>query len=231
MHDARRLLRILDDEMFEHARWTGRSALSARVRHALASVPREKFVLPPDRALAYANRPLSIGHGQTISQPFIVALMTELLDSGPEQVCLEVGTGCGYQAAVLSHVFGSVHTLEIVPELAASARARLRALGYANVHVHCADGYAGWPDAAPYDAVIVTAAAPEVPRALLEQLVPGGRMAIPLGEPYAPQVLALVTHGPDGQAAVEEILPVAFVPMVPDDVPDDVSGDTRDDNP
>jgi len=205
----------IDAEMRNTAPWTRREALSSAVREAMESVPREAFVAEADRASAYDNRPLAIGHGQTISQPYIVALMIELVDPRPEHVALEIGTGCGYAAAVLSRVVARVHTIEVVPALARSARERLARLGYANVIVHEGDGYAGWADAAPYDAIVVTAAAPEIPPALLEQLAPGGRLVLPIGEAFDTQELVAVTKDAAGGIHSRTVLPVAFVPLVP----------------
>ena len=212
---TRALLQRIDEEMRNTARWTGREALSPAVRRAMESVPREAFVPEEHRASAYDNRPLPIGHGQTISQPYIVALMIELLDPEPDDVALEIGTGCGYAAAVLSQVVARVHTIEVVSALAVAARDRLAHLGYANVIVHEGDGYAGWPDAAPYDGIVVTAAAPEIPSALLDQLAPGGRLVLPIGEAFDTQELIVVTKDEGGATTSRAVLPVAFVPMVP----------------
>ena len=160
-------------EMRETARWTGRAALSPRVAAALAKVRREAFVPPGSERAAYENRPLPIGHGQTISQPFVVALMTELLDLQPDDSVLEVGTGSGYQAAVLAELAGKVCSIEVIPELAARAADGAGGQGYGNVELRTGDGGLGWPERAPFDAIIVTAAAPDVPPALIEQLASG----------------------------------------------------------
>jgi len=208
-----RLLEEIAGEMRETAVYTGRSALSPAVSGALCRVARHHFVDADERAAAYANHPLSIGHGQTISQPYIVALMTELLDLQPDQRVLEVGTGSGYQAAVLGELAGQVYTLEIIPALAESARARLAALGYDNIQVRCGNGRAGWPEQAPFDAIMVTAAAQAIPPALIEQLKPGGRMIIPLGAPWGGQQLVLLRKGPDGALDQQRVLGVAFVPL------------------
>lgn len=164
-------------------------------------------------AYAYENRPLSIGHGQTISQPFIVALMTELLDAKPEHVVLEVGTGSGYQAAVLAECVRKAYTIEIVAALGNRARATLDALGYRNVEVRIGDGYLGWPEAAPFDGIVVTAAPEHVPQPLLEQLKPGGRMVIPVGAQALGQDLLLITKEADGRTLTQRKLPVRFVPL------------------
>ncbi|GIX30341.1 MAG: protein-L-isoaspartate O-methyltransferase [Porticoccaceae bacterium] len=192
---------------------TGRPELSPRVLDALAKVPRHLFVPREQVAFAWRNGPLPIGHGQTISQPFIVALMTDLLEPEEEQVVLEVGTGSGYQAAVLAHLVREVYTVEIVPELARSAAHRLAELGYHNVHVRHGDGSRGWPEHAPYDGILVAAAAPRIPPALVEQLKVGGRMVLPIGRPWSRQVLTLVRKGQDGSLDVREVLDVAFVPL------------------
>ena len=194
-------------------------SLSARVAEALEQVPREGFVPPDAERWAYDDMPLAIGEGQTISQPLIVGLMTELASPGPEDVVLEVGTGSGYGAAVLSLLAGRVCTLEVLPDLAAAARARLADLGCKNVLVRTADAWEGWRGGAPspdgrFDAIVVTCAAPVLPRPLLAQLRPRGRMVLPLGEAHGRQVLSLVTWGADGQPVTKPILPVAFVPMV-----------------
>lgn len=172
--------------------------------------------MPPAEApRAYRNHPLPIGSGQTISQPYIVALSTELLAPRPEHVVLDVGTGSGYQAAVLAEVVRRVHSIEILPELAEGARARLRDLNYDNIEVRVGDGYQGWPEAAPFDGIVVAAAAPAVPEALVRQLKPGGRMVIPLGGAGEIQFLVLVTRRADGGADLRRVLPVRFVPLVP----------------
>jgi protein-L-isoaspartate(D-aspartate) O-methyltransferase len=189
--------------------------LADAVREALARVPRDAFVPDVPRDLAYADQALSIGHGQTISQPFIVALMTDLLDPRAEDVVLEVGTGSGYQAAVLAQVVRRVYSLEVVRALAEEARGRLERLGYANVEVRCADGYQGWAEHAPFDGILVTAAAPEVPGVLVDQLRPGRRMVLPVGPVFGPQDLLVVSKDEAGATTTRAVLPVAFVPMVP----------------
>jgi protein-L-isoaspartate(D-aspartate) O-methyltransferase len=192
---------------------TGVSELAPRVMAAMARVPRDAFVGEPDAA-AYANRPLPIGHGQTISQPFIVALMTHLLQPRPHQRILEIGTGSGYQAAVLAGLCRKVHSVESVPELATAAGERLHRLGYANVTTRTGNGCRGWPEEAPFDGIIVTAAAAAIPGALLDQLAPGGRLVIPVGGPGLPQTLQLVRKDDAGRITVDDILGVAFVPLV-----------------
>jgi protein-L-isoaspartate(D-aspartate) O-methyltransferase len=213
MDNRSALLGEIAREMRETSRWTGRTALSPRIAEALAKVKREAFVAPGSEPAAYENRPLPIGHGQTISQPFVVALMTELLDLQPDDRVLEVGTGSGYQAAVLSEVVDRVHSIEVIPELAAHAAAALSNQGYANVELRTGDGGLGWPERAPFDAIIVTAAAPDVPPALLDQLRAGGRLAIPVGPRHGDQELLLITKDAAGNLLRRSVLPVAFVPL------------------
>jgi protein-L-isoaspartate(D-aspartate) O-methyltransferase len=208
-----RLLAEIDADMRATAGSTGRSTLSPAVRRALATVPRERFVPPELAARAYENRPLPIGEGQTISQPFIVALMTELLDPKPTDVMLEVGTGSGYQAAVLAACVKRVYSIEILAPLAARARAALDAAGVRNVETRVGDGYLGWPEAAPFDGIIVTAAPDHVPPALVAQLAPGGRLVIPVGPTLGGQDLLLIRKEPDGRTVSRRTIPVRFVPL------------------
>ena len=188
-------------------------AISPAVIAAMGRVERHEFVPEDLRARAYEDRPLPIGYGQTISQPYIVALMTDLLEPARGQRVLEVGTGSGYQAAVLAELGIEVYSIEIVPELGAQAAKRLRRLGYAKVTTRVGDGYDGWPEQGPFDALVVTAAASHVPPPLVKQLKPGGRMVIPVGEPFMVQRLVLVTKGTDGSVRTRQILPVRFVPL------------------
>lgn len=199
---------------------TGLAAMSPAVRAALARVERHRLVPPEQEPHAYRNHPLPIGHGQTISQPYIVALSTDLLAPQPEHTVLEVGTGSGYQAAILAEIVKQVYTIEIVDALAEQARRSLAALGYRNVEVRTGDGYAGWPEKAPFDGIVVTAAAPAVPRALVEQLKPGGRLVIPVGAAWDVQHLVVVEKRPDGTTRERRVLPVRFVPLVPAKKPD-----------
>ena len=208
-----RMVRAIEEDVRLTRRETGRPSLDPRVMNALRTIPRHQFVPADLRSRAYDNRPLPIGYGQTISQPYIVALMTDLLRVDGNDVVLEVGTGSGYQAAVLSPLVKQVHTVEIIAPLAKQAEARLRALGYRNVVVRHADGYEGWKAAAPYDAIIVTAAATHIPPPLIAQLKPGGRMVIPVGGPFATQSLVLVEKTSAGKVRTREVLPVAFVPL------------------
>ncbi|MGH9363520.1 MAG: protein-L-isoaspartate(D-aspartate) O-methyltransferase [Thermoanaerobaculia bacterium] len=192
----------------EQIRWRG--ITQRRLLTVLEEVPRHLFVPETERGMAYADHPLPIGSGQTISQPYVVALMTSLLDLGPGDRVLEIGTGSGYQAAVLARLAGEVYTIEIVPELGERARRTLAELGYANVQVRIGDGYRGWPEAAPFDAILLTAAPTEVPPPLLGQLKMGGKMVLPLGRWW--QELVMLTKTPSGVVR-EEVAPVRFVPM------------------
>ena len=190
------------------------TTLDAGVLEAMRRVPRHAFVPAAQRDLAYANRPLPIGFGQTISQPYIVALMTDLLRLAPRARALEIGTGSGYQAAVLAELGHRVYSIEIVSGLAEQAETRLSHLGYNAVHVRRGDGYYGWPEAAPFDGIVVTAAASQIPPPLLEQLKTGGRMVIPIGAAFLVQQLMLIEKLADGSIRTEALLPVAFVPLV-----------------
>jgi len=196
---------------------TGRAVFSARVMAAMAKVPRHRFVTASFGALAYANRPLPIGHGQTISQPYIVALMTELLDLKSEDRVLEIGTGSGYQAAVLSELVQHVYSIEIIEPVGKRAAALLLQLGYKNITTRLGDGYNGWPERAPFDAIIVTAAAPLIPPALVAQLKPGGRMVIPVGADGEVQFLHVMVKLADGSISTRRSLPVRFVPLTRSD--------------
>ena len=184
-----------------------------RVLDAMRSVPRHLFVPPSDLGRAYGDFPIPIGHGQTISQPYVVALMTEMLRVNPEHEVLEIGTGSGYQAAVLSALVKDVYTVEIVKPLALQAEERLKRLSYTNVHVRWGDGYYGWEEHTPFDCIIVTCAATFVPPPLLKQLKPGGRMCIPVGAQYAVQYLTMVEKSAEGAVTMRKTLPVAFVPL------------------
>ena len=192
---------------------TGRAALSARVMAAMAKVPRHEFVPASQFANAYANRPLPIGLGQTISQPYIVALMTDLMEVKPGDRVLEIGTGSGYQAAVLSALAGTVYTIEIVEPLGREAAERLIRLGYRNVATRIGDGYQGWPGEAPFDSIMVTAAPREVPQPLIDQLKPGGKLVVPIGGQGAGQSLLLIEKQPDGTVTRRNVLAVRFVPL------------------
>jgi protein-L-isoaspartate(D-aspartate) O-methyltransferase len=181
----------------------------------MGKVERHRLVPSSEAPRAYRNHPLPIGSGQTISQPYIVALSTDLLAPKPTDVILEVGTGSGYQAAVLAEIVARVYSIEIIASLGNEARKRLEELGYGNIEVRIGDGYAGWPEKAPFDGIVVTAAAPRVPPALLTQLKPGGRMVIPVGGAGEIQYLKLLTRRADGGVDEKRVLPVRFVPLVP----------------
>ena len=192
---------------------TGRPVFADAVMEAMRSVPREAFVPQTEAAFAYENRPLPIGHGQTISQPYIVALMTELLDVEPGARILEIGTGCGYQTAILCALGATVYSIEVVEPLATAATARLADLGYAQATVRAGDGRGGWPEHAPYDGIVVTAAAPSLPPALLDQLRPGACLLIPVGRAATTQHLQRIRKRVDGSCEPTAVLPVAFVPL------------------
>jgi protein-L-isoaspartate(D-aspartate) O-methyltransferase len=210
-----RLVAEVDAMYAETQRETGLARMSPAVRKALGKVERQRFVPRGQADLAYRNQPLPIGSGQTISQPYIVALSTDLLQPQPEHVVLEVGTGSGYQAAMLAEVVKQVYTIELLEDLGRSAGTRLAELGYRNVEVRIGDGYAGWPDKAPFDGILVTAAAPRIPPALIEQLKSGGRMVIPVGGDGWVQYLKVVTKRADGGYDQRDVIPVRFVPLVP----------------
>jgi len=192
---------------------TGRAQIAARVMSAIEDVPRHHFVSPAQERQAYENRPLGIGQGQTISQPFIVALMTDLLEVQSGHNVLEIGTGSGYQAAVLSRLAATVYTVEVVEPLAREAAEKLARLGYRNVRARLGDGQLGWPEAAPFDGIMVTAAAREVPPALIEQLRAGGRLVIPVGEQHGVQTLYVIEKKADGTTSRRAVLGVRFVPL------------------
>jgi protein-L-isoaspartate(D-aspartate) O-methyltransferase len=191
----------------------GDDGLSPKVLDAMRTVKRHLFIPKRRRSIAYDDRPVEIGYGQTISQPFIVALMTHLLELKPDDVVLEIGTGSGYQAAVLSPLVAKVCTIEIITGLGEAATERLAALGFANVAVKIADGYHGWQECGPFDGIVVTAAADHVPPPLVDQLKPGGRMVIPVGGMFATQHLTLVEKTGSGEVLTRQLLPVRFVPF------------------
>ena len=211
--DSVQMLREIEEEVRYTRTLIGRDALAPQVMAAMAAVPRHRFVHADEEAFAYVNGPLPIGWGQTISQPYIVALMTDLLGCGAGDRVLEIGTGSGYQAAVLSRLVDHVYSLEIVPQLAAAAAERLLNLGYANVTVRLGDGHRGWPEQAPFDGILVTAAALAIPPALIEQLRPGARLVIPVGQAYGHQELMRLDKAADGSLALTKVLDVAFVPL------------------
>lgn len=207
------LIRQIRHEVRITSNYLKKSSLNEDVITAMATVPRHFFVPPDYIHRAYENRPLPIGAGQMISQPYIVAIMTDLLNLDPSNSVLEIGTGSGYQAAVLAELTRQVYTIEIVPMLYKSASKRLKQLGYTNVQTKLADGYYGWPEHAPFDAIIVTAAAGQIPPPLIEQLKPGGRMIIPVGAAFMTQYLMLLEKRLDGTISTRQILPVRFVPF------------------
>lgn len=203
----------IETEARSTADYTGRSRFDSRVLAAIKRVPRHEFVPASEKDMAYLNIALPIGHGQTISQPYIVALMTDLLALEPDAVVLEIGTGSGYQAAVLAQMVRQVYSVEIIPAIAAKAKARFTRLGITNIEVRVGDGYYGWPEHAPFDGIVVTAAAPQIPPLLVEQLKPGGRLVIPLGRPLDRQDLTVAEKSEDNQLSLRSVLPVAFVPF------------------
>lgn len=207
------LINVIKADVLMTQDFLEKRALDEQVLDALRKVPRHEFVPEDQRPYAYENRPLPIGYGQTISQPYIVAIMTDLLRLEKADRVLEIGTGSAYQAAVLAELVDSVYTLEIIEGLGRQAAERLERLGYANVHARIGDGYYGWPDEAPFDAIIVTAAASHIPPPLIKQLKPGGRMVIPVGSRFMVQHLVLVTKDRDNKVTTRQILPVAFVPL------------------
>jgi len=203
----------LVDEVRQYASYGGDESFRDDVLESLNTVERHKFVPREEVPYAYENRPLAIGYGQTISQPYIVALMTDLLNLDTDDVVLEVGTGSGYQAAVLSGLVGRVYTIEIIEALADQATERLQGLGYENVETRLGDGYFGWEEHAPFDSIIVTAAATHVPPPLVEQLKPGGRMVIPVGGRFTTQWLLLIEKNDDGTVVTRQVTAVRFVPL------------------
>lgn len=213
--EVRRMEMIKDIEqtVAETRYYLDKDKLDQRVMDAMAKVPRHEFVPDSQKPDAYLNQPLPIGYGQTISQPYIVALMTDLIETRNDFKVLEIGTGSAYQAAILAELVDSVYTIEVIEALGKLAAERLKRLHYDNVHTRIGDGYYGWPEAAPFDAILVTAAASHVPPPLVEQLKPGGRLVIPVGSPFMAQQLLFVEKAEDGSVSTRQILPVAFVPL------------------
>ncbi|MGZ8238549.1 MAG: protein-L-isoaspartate(D-aspartate) O-methyltransferase [Methylobacter sp.] len=207
------LVTVIKSQVKRTSDFLSREALDERVVETLLKVPRHEFVRDSDRPYAYDNRPLSIGYGQTISQPYIVAVMTDLLKLKKTDRVLEVGTGSGYQAAILAELADSVYTLEIIEPLARQAEKNLKRAGYDAVHTRTGDGYYGWEEVAPFDGIVVTAVASHIPPPLIKQLKPGGRMVIPVGAQFMTQYLVLVTKDADGKITTQQILPVSFVPL------------------
>jgi protein-L-isoaspartate(D-aspartate) O-methyltransferase len=211
--ERKALLEQIEQDVRDTSEYLNRRTLDPRVMRALAIVPRHEFVLPDYRDSAYENRPLPIGHGQTISQPYIVAVMTDLLEPRAGCRALEIGTGSGYQAAVLAKLCDQVYTIEIIDALGTQARDRLARLGYDNVAVQIGDGYYGWAAHAPFDAIVVTAVASHIPPPLLAQLKPGGRMVLPVGSRFTAQQLVLIRKDAGGKITTRQVLPVSFVPL------------------
>ncbi len=214
--ERQQMLAVVQHMVASTESYIGKNSLDPRVEQAIMTVPRHQFVPPSSRAHAYENRALPISHNQTISQPYIVALMTDLAALTPESVVLEVGTGSGYQAAVLSELAAHVYSIEIIEPLGLKARLLLHELNYDNVTVKIGDGYHGWPEHAPFDAILVTAAAEHIPEQLIQQLKPGGRLVIPVGGRGQDQSLRILMKTADGQIEQQDILPVAFVPLTGD---------------
>ena len=213
MADRERMLHDILMEVDYTQHLTGRASFSTAIMEAMAKVPRHEFVPAGEESFAYNNGPLRIGCGQTISQPFIVALMTDLLEPEPEHRFLEIGTGSGYQTAILAQLVSMVYSIEIIQQLSSRAELLLRHQGYENIECRVGDGYYGWPEHAPFDGIIVTAAAPFVPQALVDQLIPGGRMVIPIGSQYGHQELILFEKNDAGKLISSNVLAVAFVPL------------------
>jgi len=207
------LVENIQQDVRDTSLYLDKEALDPRVMTAIATVPRHEFVPAAQRHHAYANRPLPIGHGQTISQPYIVALMSDLIKPRAGDRVLEIGTGSGYQAAILAELTGAVYSIEIIEALGKQAAGRLPGLGYDNITLRIGDGYYGWKEQAPFDAIVVTAAASHVPPPLVAQLKPGGRMVIPVGSRFLTQQLVLIEKQADGQLITRQILPVKFVPL------------------
>lgn len=213
--DIDRMIADIEREVHYTRNMIGRAHFDPRVMEAMRTVPRDAFVPDGLKPFAFDNGPLSIGHGQTISQPYIVALMTDLLQLEPDYRVLEIGTGSGYQTAILAQLVKRVYSVELIEELGNAAADRLRQLNYNNIEFRIGNGYDGWPEHAPYDAIIVTAAATHIPPELVDQLKPGGKLAIPVGRQYQPQDLLLIEKDPQENAITHNILGVAFVPLVP----------------
>lgn len=210
------MVQVIRESVLRTADYIDRKALAPRVMEAMSTVPRHEFVPEAVKSSAYEDRPLPIGKGQTISQPYIVALMTDLMHPGPEQKVLEVGTGSGYQAAVLAELIDKVYTIEIIEELGEQAADRFQRLDYGNITARVGDGYYGWEEHAPFDAILVTAASSHIPPPLIKQLKPGGRMVIPVGGPFMVQQLVLIEKTEQGKIITHQILPVRFVPLTGD---------------
>ncbi|NQY88550.1 MAG: protein-L-isoaspartate(D-aspartate) O-methyltransferase [Colwellia sp.] len=210
------MLKLIISDTQRTASYTGITELRADILAAMYNTPRHEFVPKQLQQYAYDNRPLPIAHNQTISQPFIVALMTQLINPQASHIVLEIGTGSGYQAAVLSSLVAKVFSIEIIPELAQHAEKKLKALNYSNITIRTGDGYQGWPEQAPFDGIIVTAGG-EIPTKLIAQLKPGGIMIIPVNDQYSNQQLTLLEKDSQGVLKQSKVLPVRFVPLVKSD--------------
>ena len=211
--NVERMLSDIFSETLSTAGLTGRDSLGESVISAISQIPRDQFVPESSRKYAFDNGPLPIGHGQTVSQPFIVALMTDLLNVQKQDRILEIGTGSGYQSAILSKLCSQVYSVELINILSEQAEKRFQQLGLSNIKTFVGNGYLGLPEYAPFDGIIVTAAATHIPDTLVDQLKPQGRLVIPVGEPYAHQELVLVEKNAGGEISKTNILPVAFVPL------------------
>ena len=227
MSDLEGMMRDIRAEADYVCRMAGRGQLNTQTMHAMRRVPRQQFVSKSFRTHAYENSPLPIGGGQTISQPFIVALMTDLAAPQTSDKVLEVGTGSGYQAAVLSHLAAELYTIEIQPELAQASQHRLEEIGCRNIHYRIGNGYKGWPEQAPFNVIMVTGAVEAIPIALLEQLAPGGRMVLPVGKHRYTQDLMLLHKDQDGDVHTSSLLPVTFIPLEGQDQEADSSSESE----
>jgi protein-L-isoaspartate(D-aspartate) O-methyltransferase len=211
--ERQRMVKKIEQSVSQTRHYLDKSEFNTQVMDVMASVPRHEFVPEDQLDYAYENRPLPIGHGQTISQPYIVALMTDLIETRPDYKVLEVGTGSAYQAAVLAELVDKVYSIEIIKPLGEAAAKRLARLGYDNVHTRIGDGYYGWSEAGPFDAIVVTAASSHVPPPLIRQLKQGGRMVIPVGSRFMTQQLLFVEKDSEGKVYTRQVMPVRFVPL------------------
>ncbi|MCU7799955.1 MAG: protein-L-isoaspartate(D-aspartate) O-methyltransferase [gamma proteobacterium symbiont of Lucinoma myriamae] len=216
MKKRQKMVQLIEDDVKRTSVYLDKEALDPKVMQAMNTIPRHKFVPEGWRDDAYQNNPLPIGHGQTISQPYIVAIMTDLLKLSEHDKVLEIGTGSGYQAAILANLVDQVYSIEIIEPLGLRAAQLFKQLDYKNISSKVGDGYYGWEEHAPFDAIIVTAAASHIPHLLIEQLKPGGHMMIPVGSHFITQQLLLVTKAEDGHITIRQILPVRFVPLTGD---------------
>lgn len=211
------MIDTIEKKTLYNGTYTGRRAIDQRIIIAMRDIDRVLYVPSYIKEQAYFDSPLPIGYGQTISQPYIVALMTDLADTSEDSIVLEVGTGSGYQAAILSRLVKQVYSIENIPALANACRQNFHEIGYDNIEVLCSNGYFGWQEKAPFDAIIVTAAASHIPPSLIEQLKPAGKMVIPIGEPLMPQKLMLVSKDENCNTNIKSIIPVSFVPLIMDE--------------